>query len=311
MSIASGRNPFWDTIKAVLICLVVIGHTGTALNRGLLSVIYAFHMPLFVFVSGYFSRKKNHKAFWVGIRRLLVIYFVFDILYLGLDFVLGETLSVKRLLTPSFALWYILSLVYWKSLVQFLPNWLFSSRLARGGIIVLSFVIAIVAGFVPVDTVMSFQRSCVFLPFFVLGYIARENGMVGWIRRRNGVIMGLLFVLLCVLCYFYMPVFYANTHYLSGYNDMIMRVVQLCMAIVLCLTVLGIVPDSLGGFTELGRWTLLIYLLHPPMIKGAKMLCLRVGIPMTPNTFIAIVISVLVISLIWLVRGWKVFKYIS
>ena len=46
------RDPFWDTLKAMLIVLVVLGHTGTAMGGRGLSVIYAFHMPLFIFISG-------------------------------------------------------------------------------------------------------------------------------------------------------------------------------------------------------------------------------------------------------------------
>lgn len=178
----SGRDPYWDTVKAVLICLVVLGHTGTALNKGLLSMIYAFHMPLFVLVSGYFSRKKTMKEYMEGIKRLLFLYIIFDLLYLGLDLVLGETVSIKRVFTPSFALWYLLCLVYWKSLIQFLPSRLL---FLKRWVIMLSFAIAIGAGFVPIDTVMSFQRACVFLPFFILGYYARETRIIEWIRGRN------------------------------------------------------------------------------------------------------------------------------
>ena len=53
------RNPYWDTLKAMLIVLVVLGHTGTAMGNKWLSVIYAFHMPLFIFISGYFSKKQS------------------------------------------------------------------------------------------------------------------------------------------------------------------------------------------------------------------------------------------------------------
>lgn len=53
------RLSYWDTLKGLLIILVVLGHCGTALSGGLLSAIYAFHMPLFIVVSGYFSKKQN------------------------------------------------------------------------------------------------------------------------------------------------------------------------------------------------------------------------------------------------------------
>lgn len=304
---ATNRNPYWDTIKAILICLVVLGHTGTALDKGLLSVIYAFHMPLFVFVSGYFSKQKDVKTFWGGVKRLIIIYLVFDLLYVGLDVILGESLSVRRLLTPSFALWYILSLVIWKSMLQFIPTkWLEKRWL----IITVSFVIALGAGFVPIDTEMSFQRTCVFFPFFMLGFYTRDNNLVQWCTKKSKLIWCTVFVGLAILSYTLMPVFYGFSHYV-GERDIWIRVIQLAIALAMCLALLGLIPSRLGKFTDLGHWTLLIYLLHPPIIKLSKMACSRVGIPMSPNVLMALIITVFCITAIYSVRKWKIFKYLS
>ena len=63
---AKQRSLYWDTLKGLLIILVVLGHCGTALSNGLISAIYAFHMPLFILVSGYFSKKKRPINFMAG-----------------------------------------------------------------------------------------------------------------------------------------------------------------------------------------------------------------------------------------------------
>ncbi len=302
------RLSYWDNVKALLICVVVLGHTGTAMGDKWLSVIYAFHMPLFVFVSGFFSRKKSFEEFWGGVKRLLVIYLVFDVVYLGLDIFLGETVGFERVITPSFALWYILALIYWKTLLQFLPKRFLDKS---GLMIVASFVLAIVAGFVPINQEMSFQRAFTFLPFFLLGYYARNNGMVQWIRKHNRLLMSVLFIGVAVLCYTLLPVFYANTHYSAGLEGALLRIAQLGIACLMCAALLNIIPDKHGWFTELGKWTLLIYLLHPPIVKVLKMGCVWMGIPMTPNVIMAIVISVVSIVMIYFVRKWRIFKYIS
>jgi len=55
------RNLYFDNMKFILIFLVVLGHFAN-LHRllpimgGLNNAIYSFHMPLFIYISGYFSR---------------------------------------------------------------------------------------------------------------------------------------------------------------------------------------------------------------------------------------------------------------
>ena len=66
------RVKFWDNIKGILIVLVVFGHFLYEFRSNLTlelvtKVIYLFHMPAFVFLSGYFSKsenaRKNEKLF--------------------------------------------------------------------------------------------------------------------------------------------------------------------------------------------------------------------------------------------------------
>ena len=64
------RNSTFDSLKGVLIILVVLGHWleyGFAheTNRIIFNYIYLFHMLLFILISGYFSlvhlkRKYDH-----------------------------------------------------------------------------------------------------------------------------------------------------------------------------------------------------------------------------------------------------------
>ena len=59
------RNYLVDNLKVILIFLVVFGHTieyyigQSAILRGIYMYIYIFHMPLFVYISGYLSQKSS------------------------------------------------------------------------------------------------------------------------------------------------------------------------------------------------------------------------------------------------------------
>lgn len=59
----AGRIALFDNIKGLLIVLVVVGHVAHPVHNDnpaiscLFDVIYLFHMPLFVFVSGLFAKR--------------------------------------------------------------------------------------------------------------------------------------------------------------------------------------------------------------------------------------------------------------
>ena len=306
MSAGVKRIPYWDWLKGILIFLVVLGHTGTALGDKWLSVIYAFHMPLFVFVSGYFSRRKG--SLWESVKKLVILYLIFNTAYIFLDIALGESLSIQRILTPSFAMWYLLSLVFWRAMIYFMPEkW--ESKLWL--LLVTSFILSIAAGFAPVGTLLSFQRTFTFLPFFMGGYLLRKNA-IEWpnmvFNHRYLAIAVIVLLGLSVVNYMFMPVFYANHPFIST-DEMLMRVLQTVVAAALSLSILVLTPNKSGGVSELGKSSLMVYILHPPMVKLLKMACAVGGAEMTP--LIALAISVVVVVILHRIRNLKLLKYIS
>ena len=59
------RSPLFDNMKMVLIILVVFGHALEEISLeheyGIIrACIYSFHMPVFIFISGYFSGGGAH-----------------------------------------------------------------------------------------------------------------------------------------------------------------------------------------------------------------------------------------------------------
>ncbi len=227
------RSTYWDSVKAILIFLVVLGHTGTALGNSVLSVIYAFHMPLFMFVSGFFTKKKSIDQFRKGISKLIILFVIFDVLYILLDCVLGTPITIRRLMIPSFAMWYILALIYYRVFIQFVPE-----RVLRYPAVVVigSMVVGLMAGYIPLDSEMSFQRAFTFFPFFMLGYYCRQYDFMIKIRQINMAFALMGIICLSMLNYFCMPVFYANTYYTDdcgfllrgGANDNSINTFDIC-----------------------------------------------------------------------------------
>lgn len=84
-----------DNIKGMLILLVVLGHMletelGYGMNKSLYVVLYSFHMPLFVYTTGYFAKFNPGRL----VKNLLYPYVVFQTLYLLFEkFVLGNQVN--------------------------------------------------------------------------------------------------------------------------------------------------------------------------------------------------------------------------
>ena len=66
----SVRKYNYDNLKGILIFLVVLGHLlysneyNNIVGNILLRLIYSFHMPVFMIISGHFSKKTNKDNFY-------------------------------------------------------------------------------------------------------------------------------------------------------------------------------------------------------------------------------------------------------
>ena len=108
------ENQEFRVLSAIGIILVVAGHLGYNLfDIGGLFPYYSFHVPLFLFISGYFYREEEEAAPLAyclkKIKRLLVPYFIWNLIYgilawlLRLNgFTMGEDISFQTLFLSPF-----------------------------------------------------------------------------------------------------------------------------------------------------------------------------------------------------------------
>lgn len=157
------RDAYFDNLKGILISLVVIGHLiepfyfKSKFIEIIYTFIYTFHMPAFVFLSGLFFKPDLKKAFY-----FFKLYLVFQLLKLGLNhFIFSEEITLSSFLYPTWTLWYLLSMSFWYVLGYFNQK----IKISIIGI----FIISLLVGFVPINDILSFQRTFTYLGFFVLG----------------------------------------------------------------------------------------------------------------------------------------------
>ena len=178
------RNYLIDNSKGLLIFLVVLGHSLEFIRKDyevarlLYVFIYEFHMPVFVFISGYLS-KNVEKGRRNAVRNFLTPFLLFNIIWnlitlVGPLFLRGEFTELPSeqafsFFTPGWALWYIFAMFLWKIL---LPDLLKFKNI---------FILSIIAGiFVKLSgefgSYMALSRTITFAPFFLAGYyLVRKN----------------------------------------------------------------------------------------------------------------------------------------
>lgn len=183
------RLIFLDMAKAICIILVVIGHYHPENSPEWYSTvwkfIYSFHMPLFMFASGYIyiatKREQAYGSFiWKKAKRLMIPYFVTSVLVITLKLVTQGNAYVADPVTllsyarmfylpeAGYFLWFIWAL-WWMFVV--VP--LFKTPKSR----LVLFVISVVLAYLPVHLTNLFcisQFKGMFI-YFMLGVTAFER----------------------------------------------------------------------------------------------------------------------------------------
>ena len=272
----SSRDLQFDGLKFILIFLVVLGHlTFKDYGIGVKRLIYSFHMPVFVFLSGYFtslSWNKDKQRYWI--KKTILIYVIAQFaqcllkvligfassLMNGSVFCLSSVLKWSMLTIPGIALWYLVCLVYWR--VAF---WTIGDKLNDIHLFIVSCIVAILAGFVPLDYELSFQRAFAFLPFFMLGIVFKKRRLIDELERfpiLYAVIGFVIGSLVARMMTPYLPV----QHYQTG-KDIVLRLVQTSLGFFMCIMVIRISRCRfMEVFAKNGSKTLWIYIGHTYLI---------------------------------------------
>ncbi|MGF0162781.1 acyltransferase family protein [Streptomyces koyangensis] len=276
---AAARDPFFDNAKFLAIVLVVVGHSWEALrddNRVLAAgylLLYAFHMPAFTLISGYFSRSFRHEPRQLKrlVGSVLVPYAVFEVaLNVFRAWAEGEELKIS-LLHPWYLTWFLMALFIWRLTA---PLW----QQVRHPIL-LSTAVAALASIDPgIGPDLGLQRVLQFLPFFVLGLKMRPEHFTRLRDRRvriaavpvlaGGALVAYWAVLRMNPDWFYRrdAAQDLNAPWWAGVS---MTVGMLVCSLVLSFAFLALVPSRRTWFTALGAGTLYAYLLHGFLAKGA------------------------------------------
>lgn len=267
----SSRVEWADTLKGGLIFCVVLGHVLLPIHSDdaslstTFSLIYLFHMPLFVFVSGVFSKHTVDGSGRLRVERILsyvCLGLLFNVLLRAMS---GAGISLVKLVTFPSAPWYLISLATWMLLTPFFL------RLKPAGGIALAVVVSLCSSVLKSQTdVFALSRTAHFLPYFVCGYYL-DIETLGRLRTpRMRAVIGILgvgtalwYVLWGNCLDPFMFFIYGNNSCRLALSLALPGLLAVSLVgIALCLGCIALAPNRCSVLSFLGKRTLQVYVVH-------------------------------------------------
>lgn len=298
------RLYLYDNLKFLLIVLVVLGHliddstvklfgdgggeTGVPQAKvfsGAFVFLYAFHMPLFIFISGLFNRghddgrKVLGKALGfvvIGMLMKCLNYWSQVRFQTGFDKEHSEGEIFFDLLGGDGVYWYMFAMAAFMGLCYLFRN----SR--PWAVLTAAVVTALAAGYDPnVGDEYELSRIVVFFPFYYCGYVLDPEKVAEFVKKWYVRIMSLGVIgVWAYFCFGKTRLVYPLRMLLTGRNsyfaiseaaDMdctfLSRLLVMGISALLCLAVLGIGLDvKIPLITKCGSRTLQVYFWHRTIV---------------------------------------------
>lgn len=289
MDRAAQHNIILDNAKFILIFLVIFGHClepfidRHKIIKAIYLVIYSFHMPAFVMISGMLSRKLASTALTKKlIKGLLLPFLVFTLIYEALHFAaFGGASKYILSIQPYWILWFLPSLFVWRYTLPIINK--------IPGLIYLSLAAALIIGLFPsFENLFGLSRTIYFWPFFLIGaqMTASYNDKALFKLPR---LLWLAALAPIIFLFWHMSDMNQKTLYgrlsyyelgLSQMNGVFIQAGFIIIASLMCFTFLNLTPQKIGIPPHWKKNTLYAYLWHGLAVKAAAAL----GIAALANT---------------------------
>ena len=286
------RIYLFDNIKIVLIFLVVIGHMINILYKfqnvenefisTVWHVIYLFHMPAFMFISGFFSKKEQ--PFRKILSNIIFPYLTFNAAFYIMHF------NFTFPLLPDSAMWFLFSLLIYKILLPYLKH--------IKCILLLSVLLTMVYDVISIPELgSSIGQTIKFFPFFLSGYYMTSDHVEklrgGKVRKYVILLTSVLLISFIVISWVVLnytdEMLYAKSNRISydmhGLSIWTMRILSGAFGFLITIALISFMPNKKFRITSIGQRTLIIYLLHYlPLFQW-----LIKKIPISSNSVVAII----------------------
>ena len=263
------RDAMMDNLKALLLFCVAFGHTldvykgAGGIELYFMKYIYLFHMPLFTFITGYFT-KNLEKARNTAVEKCFIPYIIFQgvyvimanmMIHLGLANFNSDVFN-SSLIVPSSAFYYLLAVFFWKMFAK--------DIMILKHPVIMSVFLGLVISLTKINEFhIAYGAVFSLLPFFVIGVLC-DGEIIKKIRKIPKVLA--CFVLIIgIFPAVYLPYAIHNvrmTYKATGFNNVegiIYRLIFYIIAIVMGAAIICLMSEKRMIFTRVGEASILVY----------------------------------------------------
>lgn len=201
-----------DVAKAICIMLVVIGHyfpnNSPSWYKCIHDIIYTFHMPLFMFASGYIyiatKKEVEFRTFIIKkFKRLMIPYFTTSIIIITIKLLTQGNMTIDHTVTSmsyikifylpeaGYFLWFIWALWWMFVIIPF-----FKSKKSRIIFFFISFIIHFLPIYLPNEFCLAeCKNMLVFFMFGIFSYESKQlNKIITQLSYKQAIVVILLFI---------------------------------------------------------------------------------------------------------------------
>ena len=270
----------WDILKFFLMFLVVFGHavefyiTESQLMSNIFLFIYSFHMPLFLFLSGLFSKRLINGKRYGKMAGYLVLYLLTKLIFAVLQFISSGKFSIT-LLSEKGLPWYMFVMFSFPIITVWLR------KIKPQYVLITTVILAMIAGYDNnINDFLMLSRTFAFYPFYYLGYITDADRLQKVADKRYvKVLSALVLIGAVVLIALFGDTLDILIRMFTGRNPFtvlneyrnwgwLARLCCIFASVVLSFAVISVIPKKtpLGLIAKMGKNTLAVYVLHYPVL---------------------------------------------
>lgn len=317
--ISANRQIWADSLKGILILLVVLGHAIQGVysenveSNHFWNVIYSFHMPAFFAISGYFVKLAGGGYKWLTKRvwQLLVPYLVWCFLKLLLIQEINLS-SIIKIVTEPVSFWF-LWVLFWVWLVFQLSLYLHQKSKAKFNYTSVVFALILIGMMAVFNTkIFGFHLIAYYFSFYALGYYMGQCNLFKISSRWSLVgLFAVWFILALGWSMHSLPTWMPTIPFVpTTMTQLAYRFITAFVAIIVMLNVSPLLLSGAGKeyalMSKLGFFSLGIYVTHYLLIwKLAN--CVYPAI-ITSNRSVAVVLVFIIALLISYAMVWFLSK---